>query len=262
VPLALLPFLILRPSQFKIKHGYILLIAATVVLFGLEVAGWNVLAYSKLQTAPDGTDPAGQVKFILGHPFQFTTILSKDIAIHGLEYIQNWIAIYGFNYWPIPTWTYYFYGLGLLFALFVNTEIIEKRMRISLFVLFLITYLFTITSLYLTFNPVGHLAIDGVQGRYFATVMPLLFLAPAGIQFQKPIRIPITLPIIFGGLSLALYMAGMYLSYHVPCGSQYYRIGLCYQPNYKNWAPDALYSPLVNNQLTLSQEIVPECDVR
>jgi hypothetical protein len=53
---------------------------------------------------------------------------------------------------------------------------------------------------------------------------------------------------------------GMYLSYHIPCGSQYYRTGLCYQPNYKNWAPDALYSAPINNQLKLSQEIVPECD--
>ena len=44
------------------------------------------------------------------------------------------------------------------------------------------------------------------------------------------------------------------------CGSQYYQSGLCYQPNYKNWAPDELYSPPVSNQLTLSQEIVAECN--
>jgi hypothetical protein len=52
----------------------------------------------------------------------------------------------------------------------------------------------------------------------------------------------------------------MYLSYHVLCGSQYYQKGLCYQPNYKNWAPDELYSPPISSQLTLAQEIVPECN--
>jgi hypothetical protein len=61
-------------------------------------------------------------------------------------------------------------------------------------------------------------------------------------------------------LSLVLYLAGMYLSYHVLCGSQFYRTDLCYQPNYKNWAPDELYSPPVTAQLTLAQEIVLECD--
>jgi hypothetical protein len=61
-------------------------------------------------------------------------------------------------------------------------------------------------------------------------------------------------------MSLLVYTGGMYLSYHVNCGSQLYKTGLCYQPNYKNWAPDALYSQPVSDQLTLTQEIVPECN--
>ncbi len=61
-------------------------------------------------------------------------------------------------------------------------------------------------------------------------------------------------------MSLVLYVVGMYLSYHVPCGSQYYQPGLCFQPYYKNSAPDDLYSPPISNQLTLTQEIVPECN--
>jgi hypothetical protein len=46
----------------------------------------------------------------------------------------------------------------------------------------------------------------------------------------------------------------------VPCGSQYYQRGLCYQPNYKNWAPNDRYSAPISNQLSLKQEIVPECN--
>jgi uncharacterized membrane protein len=260
IPLVLLPFLIIRPSQFKMRYGYVLLLTVTIAFFLLEVAGWNVLAYSRLHTPPGGTDPSGQVRFILSHPFEFMSILGRDITTKGFEYLQNWIAIYGFNYWPVPSWTYYLYGAGLISALLVNAEEIEKQTRLALLAVFIVSYLSTITLLYLTFNPVGHATIDGVQGRYFGTVMPLLCLALAGLPFQKRIRIPSSLPIIFGGLSLALYMMGMYLSYHVLCGSQYYQTGLCYQPNYKNWAPDELYSAPVNDQLTLSQEIVPECN--
>lgn len=259
VPLALLPFLLIRPTQFKMKHGYLLLLLLTIILFAVEVAGWSLLAYSKLSTAPDGTDPAGQVKFILTHVFEFIAILGRDIQIHGFEYLQNGTAIYGFNYWPVPTWTYYLFGIGLISALFASEQI-ERRMRITLVSVFAISYLATITLMYLTFNPVGQATIDGVQGRYFGTVMPLLFLAGAGLPSRKRILIPSLLPASLGALSVIVYIVGMYLSYHVPCGSQYYRTGLCYQPNYKNWAPDALYSAPINNQLTLSQEIVPECN--
>lgn len=260
IPLVLLPFLIIRPAQFKMKYGYLLLLTLTVSLFAVEVAGWSILAYSKLRTTPDGTDPIGQVQFILSHLPEFISILGRDVQAKGLKYLQNGIAIYGFNYWPVPTWTYYLFGISLVSALLTTAEQIEKRTRLTLLTVFVISYLATITLLYLTFNPVGHATVDGVQGRYFGTVIPLLCLALASWLFQKPFRIPGFFPVMFGGLSIFLYMLGMYLSYHVPCGSQYYQTGLCYQPNYKNWAPDRLYSAPVNTQLTLSQEIVPECN--
>ena len=60
--------------------------------------------------------------------------------------------------------------------------------------------------------------------------------------------------------ALLLYVGGLILSYHVPCGSEYYRFGLCYQPEYKNWAPEASSSPPVSPAMTLTQEIVPACD--
>jgi hypothetical protein len=89
--------------------------------------------------------------------------------------------------------------------------------------------------------------------------MPLLFLALICLPALKRIHIPAFLPVVLGAASLVVYIAGMYLSYHVPCGSQFYTGGLCYQPNYKNWAPDANYSAPVSDQLTIAQEIVPEC---
>ena len=55
-------------------------------------------------------------------------------------------------------------------------------------------------------------------------------------------------------------MAGLVLSYHVPCGSQYYRLDLCYQPQYKNWAPQDVSSPAVGPSMSLTQEIVAKCN--
>jgi hypothetical protein len=260
VPLAILPFLILKPSQFNVRFGYLTLLLAAIGLGLVEALGWNLLAYSRLFTAPAGTEPMGQIKLILAHPLAFSGILARDIKIHGVEYFYNWIAVYGYNYWSVPAATYYLYLIGLLAALFLpENRAPDQKLRIGLGVLFVLACLVTISSLYVTFTPVGSQSVNGVQGRYFVTVMPLLFLALACLPLPKRIQIPSLVPVILGSASLIVYVAGMYLSYHVPCGAQFYQAGLCYQPNYKNWAPDDLYSPPVSDQLTLSQEIVPEC---
>lgn len=262
VPLAILPFLVIRPSKFKMRYGYLILLVTTLALLLLEVVGWSLLAYSELRTPPEGTDPVGQVKFFFTQPLVFIPILAKNVWMNSLSYMRGWIAIYGFDYWPVPIWTYYLYIASFVTALIAHTndERPDSRTRWGLLIVFAITYLATIVSLYITFNPVGFDLIDGVQGRYFTTVMPLLFLALAGFPFVRQFRVPALFPVILAVLGLTLYCAGMYLSYYVPCGSQYYQPGLCYQPRYKNWSPDEVYSPPITNQLTITQELVSECD--
>ena len=262
VPLVILPFLVIRPSKFKMRYGYLILLVTALTLLLLEVVGWSLLAYSELRTPPEGTDPVGQVKFIFTQPLAFIPILAKNVWMNSLSYMRGWVAIYGFDYWPVPSWTYYLYIASFVTALFAhaNDEGPDSRTRWGLLIVFAITYLATIVSLYITFNPVGFDLIDGVQGRYFTTVMPLLFLTLAGFPFIKRMGVPALFPVILAVLGLTLYCTGMYLSYYVPCGSQYYQPGLCYQPKYKNWAPDEVYSPPITDQFTLTQELVSECN--
>ena len=89
--------------------------------------------------------------------------------------------------------------------------------------------------------------------------MPLLFLALSGSTLVRSWRVTAIPAAAATVAALSLYAGGLILSYHVPCGSTYYRLDLCYQPVYKNWAPDERYSPPVSTELTLAQEIVPEC---
>jgi len=260
VPLAVLPFLIIPPSRFNMRFGYLLLLATTAALFVLEVIGWNALAYSQLHTAPEGTNPAGQALFILNNIPEFLSLLAQTIRGRGFSYLLDWIAIYGFAYWPVPAWTFYLFAAALIAALFINNDSIPTRTRLGLLFVFIACYVGTYVLMYITFNPVGFKSIEGVQGRYFTTVMPLLFVGLAGLPILKRIRIPGALPVILSVVSLLFYTTGMYLSYHVVCGSQFYQSGLCYQPNYKNWAPDERYSSPVSTQLTPKQEIVLECN--
>jgi uncharacterized membrane protein len=260
-PLALLPFLIIKPSQYKMRYGYYIVLIISIALFLIEVAGWNLFAYSRYHDALAGANPSAQIKFIFANPFRFSAILTNNIWMNRIDYLRAWIAIYGLDYWPVPIWTFYLYGAGLLTGLFIKGDNApEKRTRMGLVIVYIAGYLGTIVSLYLSYTPAGSELVQGVQGRYFAGIMPLLFLALAGLPLLKQSRVPFYFPVVLAGLSLLLYVTGMYLSYHVTCGSQYYMPGLCYQPNYKNWAPNDRYSEPITKNLSLTQEIASECN--
>jgi len=260
--LVLLPFLLISPSKFRMKYGYLLMGIVTFALFLIEVGGWNIIAYSKFTRALEGANPTQQVLFILSSPLLFIKIISLDVWKNTLAYLQGWVGVYGYDYWPVPGLTYLLYPLAVIASLRQDQALPspDKRTRIVLAALFVVGYLLTITSLYIAFTPVKSLVVAGVQGRYFTPVMPLLLLALVGLPFLAKIHIPAAIPATLATAALLLYVAGLILSYQVTCGSQFYRMGLCYQPQYKNWAPEASSSPAISPVMTLKQEIVPACN--
>jgi uncharacterized membrane protein len=260
--LVLLPFLVNSPSKFKMKYGYLFLGFTSAILFLIEVGGWNILAYSRFTRALEGADPTGQLLFILSAPVLFLKIISLDVWNNSLAYLQGWVGVYGYNYWPVPGLTYLLFPLAVIASLKGDqaTPYPDKRTRIVMVALFAVGFLLTIASLYIAFTPVKSLVVAGVQGRYFTPVMPLLFLALFDLPILTKIRIPIAVPVSFALAGLALYVGGLILSYQVTCGSQFYRFELCSQPQYKNWAPEAASSPALSPSLTLTQEIVPACN--
>lgn len=262
-PLALLPFLLLSPSQFKTRTPYLLLFPVVAVLFLIETVWWSLIALPAYVAAPDAANAAEQLRHILSDPLSFIQLVFRDFfAVHGREYFLEWVAIYAFGYWPVPAATYVFFVIGFGLALFVveDGQKITRKERVTLFVVFLLACVMTVTSLYLSFSPVGSEIIRGVQGRYFIPIVPLLFLSISGLTLARKWQVSAIPVMVFAGLALLLYTGGLLLSYHVPCGSTYYRLDLCYQPVYKNWAPNDRYSSPISQQMTLTQEIVPECN--
>src|SRR5512140_980755 len=88
--LVLLPFLLIRPARYAMKGGYYLLAAASIVLLGIEVAGWNVLAYSHFTRMLEGASPTGQIQYILSAPLNFMRIIALDAWTNGAAYLQGW----------------------------------------------------------------------------------------------------------------------------------------------------------------------------
>ncbi len=256
--MALLPLLILSPGRFTMKFGYLGLLLALAALWLIEVLGWGLIGFARLETAQAIADPAEQVKFMLTHPLQFAGILLGDISVHGREYYLEWIAVYGYKYWVVPRLVYFLFPLALALSLFSSENSLEpsRRIRFGLAFTFVVSALATIVAMYVSNTPVGSPTVDGVQGKYFVPIATLAILALTGLTRLKLPRWSIA---TVTTISLLLYLSGLYLSYHVVCGGSFYKTGLCYQPYYKNWAPNMFYSEPISSSFNLKQEIVPEC---
>jgi uncharacterized membrane protein len=264
VPLALLPFIIIRPSYFRNRGMYLLLLAAAGLLFVVEVGGWYWIVNSDLSSPSrgvlQGADPAAQLKHILANPLVLIRTLLEDLRVHGRANFLQWVGVYGYGYFSPPQLTYPLFLLGLCAAVLIHTDARppSRSVRIALLVVFLLSSLATLLAIYILYVPAGAEIILGVQGRYFIALTPLLFLS-----FSEMPEWPAASPKLAAGLAAAalfLYALGMLLSYHVTCGTSFYTTGLCYQPNFRNWAPyNPNYSPPISGGMEYVQVIRPEC---
>jgi len=263
IGLVLLPLLIIPPAKYRNKSAYWLLIVAVIVLFSIEVLGWNLITYSYFEGAPSKADPSGQLMYILGHPLPFFITVLKNLSVRGLGYLTEWIGLYGYGYWSVPAAVYVFYVAGIAGALLLASDrhAADRKTGIALALTFLASYWVTVLSLYLSFNLVGSPDIYGIHGRYFIPLVPPLLLAFFALPRTNKFSLSsATWAAILALGALVLFLAGTVLSYYVQCGGSYYRPGLCYQPVYKNFVPRARYSPPISAGTLLVQEIRPACN--
>lgn len=261
-PLALLPLLLLSPSKVGGWRNYVLMAVGVGLLFTIEVVGWHALAYPAPGESVVGSNAFGQLEFIARNPLWYAQGLVSDLIRNGADYLTGWAAAYGYYYWPVPSLTYIFYAVALIAALVLPASNGGPTVRGRLVMVLAVgvTYVATAISLQLTAEPVGSQIIHELHGRYFTPILPLVFLALLVPSEWRSFEAPRWMPAVGAAAGMALFVGGIGLVYHVPCGSSYYRLGHCYQPQYKNWAPGGSFSRPVEEGRPLRQEFVAECD--
>ena len=263
VALVILPFLLIPPSRFAHKKLYGSLLAITLVLFLIEVAGWNWIASSSSSSmVTDQADISGQLLHILSDPFAFLIMLLKDPVINGWNYILGWTNGYGYYYWTPPLIVSLLYLLSLAFVLFMDSpsETRTGQFHVILVLVFATGYLATVLPLYTSFTPLGSEVILGVQGRYFVPLALLPCLALSGVLWRnkQTVRSPKWI-LVFLATALSLNLMGILFSFHVPCGSTFYQTGLCYRPLFRDLSSEARASQPLSNGSSLTQEIQVAC---
>ncbi len=264
LPLILLPFLLIPPARFTRKWIYIFMLAVTLLLFVLEVVGWNGIALSRSTSLmANGANTSAQLAYIIGHPFAFIGTLIRDFLTNGFIYLQGWINGYGYYYWTPPIIVSLCFLLSLVCVLAIDSthEQVSKKLRLVFLLVFLASYLATSVSLYTTFTPVGSDQIFGVQGRYFIPSALLLILVIASFSWIGKMTLPAskwTIP--FLAVTLSLNVTGIFLAFHVPCGTTFYQTGLCYRPLVKDFPTEVRSSPLITSETSLTQKIQVTCN--
>jgi hypothetical protein len=100
---------------------------------------------------------------MFSHPLSAFWILISDIGLHIVAYVRGWIADYGYGYWGVPWLIFPLYFLALLLTLIAgDNSLPDKRTRTGLLFVFGLSFLATLTSLYVSYIVV--VLISGFMG--------------------------------------------------------------------------------------------------
>jgi len=179
----IIPFLCFLIPKYKIgnKTKYFTICLVLILTSVFAWTSWSLVIkeiYVPLRL--DLPTVGEQAQFITSHPVKFALILLNDFNVNLEPYLKQFIGVLGWLDTPLPSILYMSYAPILLFVALIdnctNVSIMLKdKLKIfaillsSIFLVYLLTYL-SWSSI------VGQKVVEGIQGRYFIPLAPLLFL--------------------------------------------------------------------------------------
>lgn len=154
--------------------------------------GWALFMSLVVQTAltspGSGVDPGLQVKWLLGHPFQILPIAIKTMQLNFDPYCNMFIGVLGWLDTVLPqiyhrmAWAVL--GLAFVASASVGREAAWRGLPLMTAAVLVVTFAGIHGALYVSWNPVGHDFVTGVQGRYF---LPMAIFASLLIDAERPL---------------------------------------------------------------------------
>ena len=255
----LLPLLIIVPFQrFTKNKTWLLILISAVVSIAISLS-WSLLVPSYLDSKDSsGIDAMAQISTFFTSPQIFLknlwTMLTNSLPI----YYQQAVGVAGYGYYNLPKIIYWLFPFSLLLAIF--SEQADVNLTIKQRVLFGLIGLFNFLMIFVVFfivvTPVGSTKIEGIQGRYFETIIPLLiipFLFRPKINLHK---------MIIGTVLVAsslIFATSLFLSYHVVCGYAMSTNQTCALPYYKNWDASTFLGDKMDKNASIRQSAVITC---
>lgn len=175
-PIVLLHWIYDRKNKRGIISGILFdMICIMIILF------WNIFIMINVGniTVDPTVIPIEQLKFILINPIRYIFILMYTIYTHFNDYIIH-INTFGWLTHTLRLLVPFTVLQIILYSLAKEKEEFEEIKANKDILIIVISILGTIllifTALYLTWTPVGNTLIDGVQGRYFIPIIPIIMI--------------------------------------------------------------------------------------
>lgn len=179
LPLILLYFIIPN-KKFKNKKVYYILFCIICFVCVSSNILWtkNITSDLKVILNPIASQKE-QIHFVITHPFKYAIILLKTISTNGKLYITCCIgASLGWLNINIPDSIIFSYCFILLFIILIDNDDLEQCINYKVKAIFSATILGTFvmiaSSLYATWTAYMAPIVEGVQGRYFIPITPLV----------------------------------------------------------------------------------------
>jgi Predicted membrane protein (DUF2142) len=228
LPLVLLPLVagsVGWPIRERVSASA--LMAAPALLWSAAVARWVAVPLRAGAPYPPGPlwpgDPhrvfrssnaGAQLSVLLHHPRQAVLLPLHSLAAHWKTLSEECVGLFGFLDIPLPLPVYALWFAAIVAGLIATTippasasttpALQPLRARLAVLGLILGSVLLIYLTLYMTWTPVGAVLVEGVQGRYFLPLLPILILAMP--RFHSLLRMPRT---VWVGLPIAALCAGL-----------------------------------------------------
>lgn len=210
----MLPLLFISKNKFETKKQhkiYITACLATMVTILLSFVLPFVIDTSGASDIRGGSDvnASEQLKFILKNPFEYVKILFNFISYYlSFENMSNNIIAHTYLGAPLTVYATVMIFI-IMFATFTDKSEYDafsnRHLIKSMGVVSCVgALLLVVTALYISFTPVAHTTVNGVQFRYVFPIMPMFFycLGPASVHSRIDKRITETF--VFGVTSVIL----------------------------------------------------------
>jgi uncharacterized membrane protein len=171
-------WLLIPPNRFGSQRRYWSSMAAIFIPSLLGWLSWSLVVRG-LYPPPPNVFPSQQVQFVLSQPLKFLNILNRTFNDQLEQYLQEFVGTLGWLDTPLPGILRISYLIMLILVAVIETkpEIHLRRIQKQLiFAIFMVTGFLVCLSQYIIWTPVANPKIDGIQGRYFIAIAPLLLL--------------------------------------------------------------------------------------
>ena len=177
LPLALL-FLIIPPKKLGMKR-YFTIFALLLLLCLLAVIAWSFITKEMYIPLQPNVSPSKQLVIILNNPLNFFALIFDTFILKIATYIKEFIGTLGWLDTELPKLYIFSYAFVLLFVAMASKKkdiVISYKQKMVILITLILNVIFLYALMYLSWTSVGGNIIEGIQGRYFIPIAPLVFL--------------------------------------------------------------------------------------